>query len=429
MREAEDPTYYQETFYFTILIVMSKERGGSRDETKNDIRAIAEILTVTLVEPEKGGVQRDLGSKYLSTLKLHARRPKNVNKAALMKKLVLHINNLRGISVLRYKERKPKPRRKQFRGTYKITERDYWQSPEHESDVMDDAAELTTGGPQKTGGAPFNRAPKKKPWKSAPPGAPGGLEEDRLDEDVLIKIGAAEKNDLMSFGVRRGLKQQVWDGERAPRGAVKAALMDIVDEFLGELDMEMPIKDVVITGSLANYNWSQYSDIDVHIIVDFAAINPNEKLVKRFFDAVRSRWNKLHDIRVKGHEVEIYVQNDDEPHVSTGVYSLTTDRWVVKPKKVQPEIDLPTARKKVDTVVRELDRLAAFYDHGRYTQSFESAAALKDKISTMRKSGLEKTGIYSPENLAFKMLRRSGDIEKLFDIYTKSYDKVLSLDQ
>ena len=73
LKEGADPTYYQETFYFTALISMSKDTGGSRDETKNDIRAFAEVLTVTLVEPEKGGVQKDLGTKYLSTLKIHVR--------------------------------------------------------------------------------------------------------------------------------------------------------------------------------------------------------------------------------------------------------------------------------------------------------------------------------------------------------------------
>jgi hypothetical protein len=101
LREAADPTYYQDTFYFTILISMSKDLGGSRDETKNDIRALPEVLTVTLVEAEKGGVQRDIGSKYLSTLKVHARRPKNMNKRQLMKRLVLNISNLRGVSVMR----------------------------------------------------------------------------------------------------------------------------------------------------------------------------------------------------------------------------------------------------------------------------------------------------------------------------------------
>ena len=95
---------------------MSKEIGGSRDETKNDIRALPEVLTVTLVEPEKGGIQRDIGGKYLSTLKLHVRKPKNVNKNSLMRAVVLRVNNLRGLTVLRFKEHKPKTRRKQFYG-------------------------------------------------------------------------------------------------------------------------------------------------------------------------------------------------------------------------------------------------------------------------------------------------------------------------
>ena len=65
LQEAKDPSYYQDTFYFTLLISMDKDRGGSRDETKNDIRALPEVLTVTLVEPEKGGVQKDLGTKRM----------------------------------------------------------------------------------------------------------------------------------------------------------------------------------------------------------------------------------------------------------------------------------------------------------------------------------------------------------------------------
>ena len=54
---------------------------------------------------------------------------------------------------------------------------------------------------------------------------------------------------------------------------------------------------------------------------------------------------------------------------------------------------------------------------------------IKDKIKRMRQTGLERAGIYSPENLAFKMLRRSGDIQRLFDMYTGAYDEMYSLDQ
>jgi len=404
--------------------------GGSRDETKNDIRAIPEILTVTLVEQEKGGVQRDLGTKYLSTLKVHARKPKDVNKTNLMRKLVILISNLRGVSVLRYKERPPKQRRKAFRGTYKITERDYQKSPARKIRLRRNYNRLTKGGPNK--GGPFKRVKDDPEWKSAPPGAAGGLEEaealDKLYEDILIKIGD-EHEGLMAFDVQSDLNQQIWDKDDKVYAGVKSALMGIIDEFLEGLEIDVDVKDIIITGSIANYNWSKYSDIDLHILIDFKDVNDNELMVKKFFDAVRSRWNKLHDIRIKGHEAEIYVQDEHEPHTSTGVYSLMKDEWLVKPQKIKPEIDKKTAQKKMNSLIKEIDKLNSFYYNGFYEQSLSMAAHIKEKISRMRKSGLERTGIYSPENLAFKMLRRSGDIEKLFDIYTKSYDKVFSLDQ
>ena len=213
------------------------------------------------------------------------------------------------------------------------------------------------------------------------------------------------------------------------RPGVKAAIMDIVDEFLEGLDLEAEVKDVIITGSIANYNWSKFSDIDVHILVDFAEVNDNTKMVKKFFDSVRSNWNKLHMINVKGHEVELYVQEESEPHVSTGVYSLLTDKWLVKPKKVKPELDKETATKKMLDISREIDKLSMIHDRGQHKSALDLAERIKEKIKRMRRSGLDRSGIYSPENLAFKMLRRSGDIEQLFSIYTQAYDKLYSLDQ
>jgi len=655
LKEASDPNYYQDTFYFTLLISMNKEMGGSRDETKNDIRALPEILTVTLVEPEKGGVQRDLGSKYLSTLKVHVRRPKNVNKKDLMRKLVLLINNLRGVAVLRYKERQPKQRRKAFHGTYDINEVDYQKVRRNKAtEHAKDKAEYISTGPQKKGGAPFNRPASKKRGPSAAPiigsdigvgleevhldeamktaadlpegvvvvvlkesdgtgfqvyyaerdkpnvrlkagdldrmeggldifgtlhvgrggnepyegvyvitsakakdgfgpllydvalevagedglkpdvedvsddasavwkhydtqredvlgtmlvpeedrdayslvmpyvraenpeanqhlakayfkkdknviqeltdqdklvelkpgtqvPTPSAREEltdlageldipivgntdlsrfDRLYEDVLITIGDEHGEDeLMAFDVQPDLNQKIWDGDVAVRPGVKAAIMDIVEEFLEGLDLEAEIKDVIITGSIANYNWSKFSDIDVHILIDFAEVNENTKMVKKFFDSVRSNWNKLHVINVKGHEVELYVQEESEPHVSTGVYSLLTDKWLVKPKKIKPELDKETATKKMLDISREIDKLSMIYDRGQHQGAFDLAERIKEKIKRMRRSGLDRAGIYSPENLAFKMLRRSGDIEQLFSIYTQAYDRLYSLDQ
>ncbi len=609
LAEASDPSYYQDTFYFTMLVSMTKDRGGSRDETKNDIRALPEVLTVTLVEKEKGGVQKDLGSKYLSTLKIHVRRPRDISKDAMMKRVVKMTARLAGISVLRYKERKPKQRKKVFHGpgSYKITENGYQQSPSRKANLRKGWKTYTQTGPNNSG--PYKKVKKGPSWKSAPPGAPGGLEETQLDEamktaadlpedvvvvvkslgpqsfsvyyalrdtpeqrlrehdpdrqeagidiygtldthisgeephpevfmvktatardgfgpllydvalevagpqglrpdefdvsrdasrvwkhydtnrpdvdsrllddrlararnnhlvkayskkdtitiddlksqdkyvevdasdgplyegrpnqlleDVLITIGAPE-DDLMAFDIQPDLNQKIWDRDREVRPGVRAALLDIVEEFMEGLDMDLGLKDIVVTGSIANYNWSKFSDIDLHILIDFSEVNENEAMVKKFFDAVRSNWNKLHNILVKGHEVEIYVQEEHEPHISTGVYSLMNDRWLVKPKKIRPAIDRHTATKKMKYMAREVDKLSRTYESGRYEESFELAASIKEKLKRMRRAGLDRAGIYSPENLAFKMLRRSGDIEQLFSIYTQAYDRMHSVHQ
>lgn len=450
LREAEDPTYYQETFYFTVLISMNKNVGGSRDETKNDIRALPEILTVTLVEPEKGGVQRDIGTKYLSTLKIHVRKPRDISKRGLMRRVVLHVNNLRGISVLRYKEKKPKPRKKAFLGTYSITELDYQKVRRQKAgEYAKEKANYLSTGPQKKGGTPYTNPYPKKRGKSAPPivGATGGafgleetqLEEttkaaadlnhfDRLYEDILITIGQ-DQNDLMAFDVQDELNPQLWSADDALYPGVKAALMDVVEEFVESLDLDILIEDVIVTGSIANYNWSKFSDIDVHILVNFESVDKNRELVKRFFDAVRSNWNKLHNIYVKGHEVEIYLQDVNEPHISTGVYSMTDEVWRVRPKKIKPYLDKHTATKKMKYIAREIDKLQALFERGLYEKAYDKALVLKEKIKRMRQSGLQASGIYSPENLAFKMLRRSGDIEMLFSVFTKAYDRLYSVDQ
>jgi len=247
---------------------------------------------------------------------------------------------------------------------------------------------------------------------------------------IKIRISPPNLERYLTFNLRETLSPELWDAEEQLKPEIKQALLKIVDDFLENLELPgVMVDDIVVTGSLANYNWSEFSDIDVHLLVNFSDINTNELLVKKFFDAVKSNWNKLHDIRVKGYEVEIYVQDTSEPHISTGVYSLMGDRWLVKPKKIKPFLDRAAAQKKALFIQREVDKLEKIYDNGRYEAALTLARQLKDKIKKMRKSGLSRSGIYSAENLAFKILRRSTHIQTLFDIYTNSYDKSLSLNE
>jgi len=433
LEEAKDPSYYQETFYFTMLISMSKDKGGSRDETKNDIRALPEVLTVTLVEKEKGGVQKDLGTKYMSTLKIHIRRPRDVSKDIMMKRVVKHCANLSGVSVLRYKEKKQKPRRRSFRGpgSYKITEEtSYQKSPERAKRNREGFAQLTKTGPNDSG--PLEKVEDEPDWEQSPPAAAGGLEEDTAAEgppNAGLKIKIHRKDEYLTFDIQPHLNPKIWNAEQQLRPGVKGALQTIVEEFMIGLDLDIDIKDLIITGSIANYNWSKYSDIDLHILVDFDEVNDNEDMVKRFFDSVRANWNKLHDIRVKNHEVEIYIQNEKEPHVSTGVYSLLQEKWLKKPVRKQSPINRRSAIQKADCLEREIDKVERKLEDGDVEGSLDISSALREKIKSMRQAGLAAGGIFSPENLAFKIMRRSGAIGRLHDTYTTAYDLSLSLDQ
>ncbi len=208
---------------------------------------------------------------------------------------------------------------------------------------------------------------------------------------------------------------------------VSRKLSAIADKIIDSLDLDHDVEDVVITGSIASYNWHENSDIDLHIMLDFEKIDKNFNLVKRMLDQTRINWNKKHDIRIAGKEVEIYFQHYTEPHEANGIWSLSLEKWLALPVRLNPEIDLMNTEKKAESIATCIDHLEELYENKEYKEAYNFSIKLKSKISKMRKSGLDKEGIYSPENLAFKMLRNSNYLEKLNSLKISSYDKMMSL--
>ena len=161
--------------------------------------------------------------------------------------------------------------------------------------------------------------------------------------------------DLSSFAVKDVLNPQVWSGNRL-RPEVKEKLIAIATDFFEGLELpDVELKDITFTGSLANFTWSQFSDIDLHLIVDFSEIDDNVELVKNWLDQARAVWNKNHDIDVGGHEVEIYVQNESEPHISTGVYCVMGDQWLTTPDKDKPTVKWEEVQEKAASLMNEID--------------------------------------------------------------------------
>lgn len=226
---------------------------------------------------------------------------------------------------------------------------------------------------------------------------------------------------LDSFRVHDELNPVVWDDDHM-RPRVRRRLLEIADLFKDHLGVPVKVRDVWLTGSLANYNWSQYSDIDLHLLLDFSEVDEDEELVRELMLAKKSVWNDKHDVRIGPFEVELYAQDVKEPHEATGVYSVKNDRWLRRPPKEDPEIDLVAVKRKAKEMMRRIDRALDDPDCGH-----RCLVKTMDRVKKMRKSGLEAGGEYSTENLAFKVLRRNGYLERLSEERDLRLDHELSM--
>jgi hypothetical protein len=183
-----------------------------------------------------------------------------------------------------------------------------------------------------------------------------------------------------------------------------------------------------MTGSLANYNWSKYSDVDLHIMADFKQFSEEElPLYKELFTLKKTIFNEKHNITIFGYDVELYLQDSNEPHISTGVYSVLNDEWINKPKKENVEVDKVLIKNKSQQWMDIIDGVIENAEDESIDEAKNLIKKYRDKLKKYRTSGLEKGGEYSDENLVFKVLRRNGYIEKLINFTNKHIDKKLSL--
>ncbi len=199
---------------------------------------------------------------------------------------------------------------------------------------------------------------------------------------------------------------------------VAAKLEDIARAFEDFIGVDLEVIDYTITGSNANYTWTEYSDLDLHLIIPGTPTDEQREL----FNAKKALWSEQHDISIKGLPVECYVQGEDEPHHSTGVYSLSKDQWLVEPKKVKPSIDDAAIEAKKDAILAQIEQALLSRDLAKLR-------SVKDKITQMRRAGLERAGEWSVENLVFKILRNLGLIDQITEKIRELEDAELSLEQ
>ena len=235
---------------------------------------------------------------------------------------------------------------------------------------------------------------------------------------------------IKSFHLKDELCPDIWEGEELD-DHVRKTLMRIGQDFYKETEIKAGLVDVVLCGSLCNYNWSEkYSDYDLHIIVHLNEVDENPEIAEKICDLSKKIWNLKHDIKVAGYEVEVAIQDEEDLKSSIlagrmgGVFSLTHGQWIKKPERKEFVPDEKLIRSKAETVMAMIDELEDSIDSEPYDVFITRLDKAWKKIKELRQSGLDSEGgEFSIGNLVFKLLRRNGYSGKVMRLRREAYDR------
>lgn len=245
--------------------------------------------------------------------------------------------------------------------------------------------------------------------------------------DALKEAVEPNSVDVSSIQMHDNLNPLIWDDNENLKPEIRKALLLNAKRFIEFSDVEnLKFNDIILTGSLANFNYNENSDLDVHIILSFSQISENKEFVGDFFKLKKKLWTESLPIQIKGHDVELYFQDSGEPHHSTGVYSLMKNEWVRRPTKKIVNVDTADVQLKSSDFMNAIDDLESNKNQRNFLTRYEK---LKDKIKKYRQSGLDEKGEFSVENLVFKILRNTGYLEKMIKSKNNYLTQELSVDE
>ncbi len=218
------------------------------------------------------------------------------------------------------------------------------------------------------------------------------------------------------------LNPKLWNGEKLDP-EVWQALNKISKEWAKFANIpNKAIKDVIIVGGNANYNYTKHSDIDLHLVIDKSGVKC-DGLVDDYLLSKKQLWTLTHDITVKGQPVELYAQDFRDPfRKGQGVYSLKSNKWLQQPERVKFDANCQAVKDKVYDLEHGIMSLI-----NSKSDDISTFRRLKGKLKGMRQTAIEKGGEYAPENLAFKELRNRGVLDKMNKYLRNLEDKDLSL--
>jgi hypothetical protein len=233
----------------------------------------------------------------------------------------------------------------------------------------------------------------------------------------LTELHSFQISDALYF--HKELNQAIFNGDMMDE-EVRQQLLLIASDFIEHLGItDLDVQDITISGSNAAYTYTKHSDIDLHILVDMSKFADND-IYRELFDAKKTVYNDQHDIYINDYEVELYVQDANQPVISLGEYSVLNDKWIRLPRKRKANFDQNATKLKYE----KLYKLAEF---AYKSNNLNKIQKVLKNIKKYRQAGLDLNGEFGPENLAFKALRTNGVIAKLYEKLNELHSKKLSL--
>lgn len=248
--------------------------------------------------------------------------------------------------------------------------------------------------------------------------------------DAILDSVYPSQINLKSFEKKDDLNRKIWASDNKLKKVIRKHLASIAKDFIDELEMGIKIDDIVFVGSLAGYNWSKYSDVDLHIMVDFDTLSEygNPDTLKKLFDMKKNEWNRKHEVLIYGYPVEIYVQEKHEENASNGIYSVKYDKWIKIPSSDNYELNKELIKTQASQYINIIDKIEELTNRLLTKRQckilWEESDKLNDEIIQGRRNAIAEEGEYAPGNIVFKVLRRCGYIGKLKDIKTYLFDKI-----
>lgn len=226
----------------------------------------------------------------------------------------------------------------------------------------------------------------------------------------------------ISFQIHEQLNPTFWDGQML-RPKVRSQLKKIASAWIDYVGIEKSsVEDILLLGGNAGYNYTKYSDLDLHVVIDRSKSKCPD-LLSDYFKDKKQLWSLTHEIKIYGHCVEPYIEESGRKRrKDQGVYSIKNNKWIVFPGKFSGTVDKELLKSKVSDM---MEKINSVIKHANNPSVLES---LLKRIRDMRNSGLDKSGEFAFENLVFKELRNKGYIDKLADHIIKLQDKSLTLE-